>query len=108
MTTTVIRIASTAIALHLMTGLALLPGGIASAQESRYPMLDKVSENVINKYKTTPCQELAQRRQNPPPQSAIEKRAVELLAADPKLRAEFFSRVGGAVLDKMFACGLIP
>ena len=107
MITTVIRIASTAVALPLVTGLALLQGGIASAQGSQYPMLDKVSENVIQKYRTTPCQELAQRRQNPP-QSAIEKRAVEMLAADPKLRAEFFSRVGGAVLDKLFTCGLIP
>ena len=33
---------------------------------------------------------------------------VQMLGGDPKLRAEFFRRVGGPILDKMFECGLIP
>ena len=103
------RVIATAVVVHLATGLSLLRGGTASAQGNpQYPMLDKVSESVIQKYKTTSCQELAQRSQNPPPQSPIEKRVVELLGADPNLRAEFFRRVGGSILDKMFVCGLIP
>ena len=103
------RIAATAIVFSLAAGLALLHGGSASAQGNpQYPMLDKVSENVIQKYKTTPCAQLAQREKNPPPKSPIEQRAVEMLGADPKLRAAFFQQVGGAILDKMFACGLIP
>ena len=109
MRTTVNRMAATAVVFLLATGPALLHAGPASAQGStQYPMLDKVSENVIQKYKTTPCAQLAQRSQNPPPKSPIEQRAVEMLGADPKLRAEFFRRVGGAILNKMFECGLIP
>ena len=109
MSTTVNRIAATAIVFNLAAGLALLHGGTASAQGNpQYPMLDKVSESVIQKYKTTPCAQLAQREKNPPPKSPMEQRAVELLGADPKLRAEFFNKVGGAILDKLFVCGMIP
>ena len=107
MSTTVHRIVTSAVGVCLFAGLALL-GGTASAQQNQqYPMLDTISQNVINKYKATTCKELAQRRQNPPPPTPMEKRAAELLGADPKLRAEFFSRVGGTILDKMFECGLI-
>ena len=109
MRTPVNGMVATAAVLLLATGLAPLQGGTASAQGNpQYPMLDKVSESVIQKYKTTPCQQLAQAQQNRPPQSPMEKRAVEMLGADPKLRAEFFNRVGGAILDKLFECGMIP
>ena len=109
MSLTVNRIAAVAMAVNLATGLALLHGGSASAQGNpQYPMLDKISENVIQKYKTTPCAQRAEREKNPPPKSPIEQRAVEMLGADPKLRAAFFQQVGGAILDKMFECGLIP
>ena len=109
MRTTVNRMAATAVVFLLATGPALLHGGTANAQgDPQYPMLEKVSESVIQKYQTTPCQELARQHQNPPSPSAIEKRVVEMLGADPKLRAEFFNRVGGAILNKMFECGLIP
>ena len=109
MNTTVNRIAVTAVVLHLATGLALLHAGAAGAQGNpQYPMLDEVSQGFIQKYRTTTCQELAQRHQNPPAPSPTEQRIVQMLGADPALRAEFFRRVGGAILDKMFVCGLIP
>ena len=109
MSTTANRIAATAVVFNLAAGLALLHCGSASAQGNpQYPMLDMVSESVIQKYKTTPCAQLAQREKNPPPKSPMEQRAVELLGADPKLRAEFFNRVGGAILDKLFVCGMMP
>ena len=109
MRTTVNRMAVTAVVFLLATGAAPLLGGTAGAQGNpQYPMLDPVSNAVIQKYKTTSCKDLAQHHQNPPPKSPMEQRMVQMLGADPKLRAEFFSRVAGAIVDKMFECGLIP
>ncbi len=40
--------------------LAVSLGNVARAQESKYPMMDQISQKVIKKYQTTSCTELLQ------------------------------------------------
>ncbi len=87
--------------------LVLLGGAIAvSAQGNRYPMLDMLSQKVIQKYQTSTCQQLAANKAAPP--SDMERRAVELLRQDPQLREQFLNKVAAPIVNKLFECGLIP
>ena len=85
----------------------LLGGAVAvSAQGNRYPMLDMLSQKVIQKYQTSTCQQLAANKAAPP--TDMEKRAVELLRQDPQLREQFLNKVAAPIVNKLFECGLIP
>jgi hypothetical protein len=87
----------------------LLPVGLASAQES-YPIMEKVAQKVIEKYRTSSCQQLAQQKKQPPTgqRAQMEQRAIQLLRNDPQMRTEFLNRVAAPIANKLFACGLIP
>ena len=87
--------------------LVLLGGAVVvSAQGNRYPMLDTITQKVIQKYQTSTCQQLAANKAAPP--TDIERRAVELLRQDPQLRAQFLNRVAAPIANKLFECGMIP
>lgn len=85
-----------------------LIGGVAVAQQ--YPMLDRIANRVVQKYKSASCEQLWEQRaakQNQP-KSAAEERLIQLLREDPGMRAEFFRRVSAPIVTKMFECGMIP
>ena len=87
--------------------LVLLGGAVAvSAQGNRYPMLDMITQKVIQKYQTSTCQQLAANKAAPP--TDMERRAVELLRQDPQLRAQFLNKVAAPIVNKLFECGMIP
>ncbi len=79
---------------------------VVFAQGNRYPMLDMLSQKVIQKYQTSTCQQLAANKAAPP--NDMERRAVELLRQDPQLRAQFLDKVAAPIANKLFECGLIP
>jgi hypothetical protein len=78
--------------------------GFAYAQQ--YPMLDMVANKVIQKYQSSTCEQLWQNRGKPP--SEQEQRVLGFLKSDPQMRQEFFNRIAGPVMNKMFDCGMIP
>lgn len=82
---------------------------IASAQES-YPIMDKVAQRVIQKYRSSSCEQLAMERSHPPTgqKAQVEQRVVELLHNDPQLRQAFIDRVAAPIANKLFECGMIP
>jgi len=92
----------------LLLLIAAFPSG--SAQESEYPMMDKVAQKVIEKYQKSSCEELkAQKEQPPDPQQAATKqKVVGLLKNDPKMREQFLNKVAGPIANKMFECGMVP
>jgi hypothetical protein len=92
----------------LLLLIAAFPTG--SAQESEYPMMDKVAQKVIEKYQKSSCEELkAQKEQAPDPQQAATKqKVVGLLKNDPKMREQFLNKVAGPIANKMFECGMVP
>lgn len=84
--------------------LAAAPLGAGNAQ-AQFPIVDEVAQKVIQKYETASCEQLwAQRGQH----SEQEKRVIEFLRNDPARRQEFFNRIAGPVMNKMFVCGMVP
>ncbi len=91
---------------------ALLPvfliAGSAVAQQ--YPMLDRIANKVVEKYRTSTCDQLyaeraaSQNRPRPP----MEQRLIDVLRQNPSMRNEFFRRVSAPIVTKMFECGMIP
>jgi hypothetical protein len=81
-----------------------------SAQQSEYPMMEKVAQKVIEKYQKSSCEELkAQKEQPPDPQqAAMKQKAIAALKNDPKMREQFLSKVAGPIANKMFECGMVP
>ena len=88
----------------------LLCVGIANAQESHYPVMEKLAQKIVQKYQTSSCQELAQQKSHPPTgqHAQIEQRVVEVLRNDAKMRTEFINRVAAPIANKLFECGMIP
>jgi hypothetical protein len=91
----------------LLSPLALTLATGTHAQE-QYPLLDKLAAKVVQKYESTPCQELIEKRQQPQPPSAQEVKVVQFLKSDPQMRTVFINKVAAPIANKMFACGMIP
>jgi hypothetical protein len=92
----------------LVSPLALTLATGTHAQE-QYPILDKVAAKVVQKYTSTPCEQLWQKKQAPPqPPSPQEQKAIQFLKTDPQMRAVFINKVAPPIANKMFECGLIP
>jgi len=87
---------------------ALLCAVAGYAQD--YPILDKIAEKVIQKYQTATCEQLWQERANKgkTPVPPMEQKALEMLKADPQMRAVFINKVAAPIANKMFECGMIP
>ena len=81
-----------------------LAAGVAIAQQ--FPILDSITNKVVQKYQSSSCEQL--RAQKAQPKSAEEQRVISLLKADPAMRAEFINRVAAPMANKMFDCGMIP
>jgi len=87
---------------------ALLYAGIANAQQ--YPIMDKLADKVVQKYQSSSCQDLMQKKSQPQTgkREMVEEKAMEMLRKDPQMRTEFLNRVAGPIANKMFECGMIP
>jgi hypothetical protein len=81
----------------------LLLTGVASAQ---HPILDRIAQKVIQKYQQSSCEQLAQKRGQPPSQQ--EQRAIQIMRNNPDMRTAFINQVAAPIANKMFECGLIP
>jgi hypothetical protein len=81
-----------------------------SAQQSEYPMMDKIAQKVIDKNQNSSCEDLkAQKEQPPDPQqAAMKQKVVGLLKNDSKMREQFLNKVAAPIANKMFECGMIP
>jgi hypothetical protein len=84
----------------------MLLAGVAIAQYGQYPILDKVSNKVVQKYQNSSCEQL--RAERGQPKSQREQEAVNFLRSDPQMRAMFIDRVAAPIANKMFECGMIP
>ena len=77
----------------LLSPLALTLATGTYAQD-QYPILDKVAAKVVQKYTSTPCEQLWQKKQGPPqPPSPQEQKAIQFLKTDPQMRVVFINKV---------------
>ena len=70
------------------------------------PMANTIADQVIKKYQTSTCQQIAVDKATPPNDMA--KKAIAELKQDPALRQEFLNKVSGPIVNKLFECGMIP
>jgi hypothetical protein len=84
--------------------LASMGAGVGYAQ---YPIMDRVADKVIEKYQSSTCEELWEKRGKKKP-SEETQRVMGFLRSDPDMRKAFFDRIAGPVMNKMFECGMIP
>jgi len=91
-----------------LPGVLLFQAGVVGAQQ--YPIMDKVAEKVVQKYQSSSCQDLQQKKSQPTTggREMMEEKVVEMLRKDPQMRTEFLNRVAGPIANKMFECGMIP
>jgi len=87
----------------LIAVVACITAGIAYAQ---YPVLDMVASRVIQKYQSSSCEQLWEKKGAP--KSEEEQRVIGLLRNDPQMRTAFLNQVAGPIANKMFECGMIP
>jgi hypothetical protein len=81
--------------------------GAGQAQTTaQYPILDAVTNKVILKYQQSSCEQLWQKKSQPP--SEEQQKLVTLLRSDPQMRVAFINKVAPPIVNKMFDCGLIP
>ena len=91
-----------------LPGVLLFQAGVAGAQQ--YPIMDKLADKVVQKYQSSSCQDLQQKKSQPATggREMMEEKVVEMLRKDPQMRTEFLNRVAGPIANKMFQCGMIP
>jgi hypothetical protein len=90
-------------------GFSLVRTSLANAQPAQqYPIMDKVAAKIIAKYQNSTCNDLYQQKSQKAPPSPEEKKVVEFLHNDPKMRAAFIDKIAAPIANKMFECGLIP
>jgi hypothetical protein len=88
----------------LVAVVLLLSSSVVFASDN--PLLDMISQGVIQKYQNSTCEQLWQQRSAP--KSAEAKEFLQLLEKNPELRTEFINQVAAPVVNKMFECGLVP
>ena len=86
--------------------LASVAVGVGIAIAQPFPVLDRVAGKVVQKYQSSTCEQLWQKKGEP--KSPEEQRVIGLLKGDPAMRTEFINRVAAPIANKMFECGMIP
>ena len=74
----------------------------------QYSVLDAVAGKLVQKYQTSTCEQLWEKKSQKAPPKPEEQKVIQLLHNDPQMRAEFINRVAAAIANKMFECGMIP
>ena len=87
----------------LMFVSAMIVAGAVAAQGM---ILDRVANKVIQKYQSSSCEQLWQKKGQP--KSPEEQKAVNFLRNDPQARVAFIDKVAAPIVNKMFECGMIP
>ncbi len=98
------------LAVPLLILVVLHVASATAQQPQQYPGLDKIADRIIQKYATTPCEQLAQMKSEKPSgeKAEMEQPAMAMLKQDPKMRQYFLNKVAGPIANKMFDCGMIP
>ena len=89
--------------LTLIAVALCVTAGITYAQ---FPILDMVADRVVQKYQSSSCEQLWQKKGEP--KSMEEQRVIGLLQSDPQMRTAFINKVAAPIANKMFECGMIP
>jgi hypothetical protein len=74
----------------------------------QYPIIDAAAAKIVQKYQTSTCEQLWEKKSQKAPPSPAEQRVIQMLHNDAQMRAELINKVAAPIANKMFECGLIP
>jgi hypothetical protein len=87
-------------------GVTLLsPSG---AQAQQYPIMNDFANKIIQKYTSSSCEQLWEKKSAHAPPTMEEQRVIGFLRSDPQMRAAFINQIAPPIANKMFDCGMIP
>ena len=83
---------------------------LSTAQQSQYPLMDRLAQKVIQKYQSSSCEDLKAKKQERPDaqQAEMKQKMAAMLKSDPQMRERFLNKVAAPIANKMFECGMIP
>jgi len=93
---------------HFLFGLVLAFLYVCIGSAQQYPIMDKIADKVVQKYQSSTCEQLWEKKSQKAPPSAEEQRAIAMLKSDPQMRAAFINKIAAPIANKMFECGMIP
>jgi len=88
--------------LFAMLSVVLVSGTV----RADYPLMNMVADKVIDKYKSSTCEQLWEQKSKP--KTDEEKNLIQVLKGDPQMRTAFIDKVAAPIVNKMFTCGMIP
>ena len=92
--------------------LLLLVAAAPQAQQGQqqYPLMNRLADKIVQKYQTTPCEQLAEKKSEQPTgeEAQMKQRVIQMLKQDPQMRQAFIDKVAAPIANKMFECGMIP
>lgn len=96
--------------LCFVIAVILLFVAVTTNNAQQYPVMDQIANKVMQKYQQATCEQLWQERaqKGKAPLPPMEQKALEMLKADPQMRAAFIDKVAAPIANKMFECGMIP
>lgn len=74
----------------------------------QFPIIDAVADKLVQKYQSSSCEQLWEKKSQKAAPKPEEQRAIQILHNNPEMRAEFINRVAAPIANKMFECGMIP
>ena len=86
--------------------LSLLYLSVGEAQQ--YPFMDMIADKIVQKYQTSTCEQLWQKKEKPQPKSQMELDLIQALHNNPQMRTAFINKIAAPIANKMFDCGIIP
>ncbi|MFO1313608.1 MAG: hypothetical protein U1F41_16260 [Burkholderiales bacterium] len=86
--------------------IGTIAAALAAAAYAQMPIVDAAASKVVQKYQASTCEQLWQSRGKAP--GPEEQRVLAFLKQDAAARQEFFNKISGPVVNKMFECGMIP
>src|SRR6266516_2367024 len=71
----------------------------AAVNAQQYPVMDRIADKVIQKYKTATCEQLWQERaeKGKAPNPQMEKKALQILKPDPQMRWVFIKKFAAPI-----------
>jgi hypothetical protein len=77
-------------------------------QASKYPIMEKIADKVVEKYENSSCSELRNQKKEKSEKGKAKEMVIQKMKNDPEMRKEFVDRVAAPIVNKLFECGMIP
>lgn len=96
------------VVLFSLLAVAAYSGKAQAQPPQQYPIIDAAAAKIVQKYQTSTCEQLWEKKSQKAPPSPAEQRVIQMLHNDAQMRAALINKVAAPIANKMFECGMIP